>query len=272
MVHETAASRPLDLKADCRRCVALCCVAPAFSKSNDFAINKPAGRPCPNLDDDYGCGIHDRLRDQGFPGCTVFDCFGAGQRVTQQTFGGASWRDSPQTARSMFAVFATMRHLHELLWLIKAATELRTSASLRPELETAYADIVALTSGSASELVALQVEPIRTRTNELLNRASESARAGLGGRMMRGANLIGVSLRGARLRGASLRGAVLIGADLRGADLSVADLTGADTRGTDLRGTDLTGALFVTQAQMDAARGDASTRLPETLSRPIHWS
>ena len=38
-----------DLRADCERCVGLCCVAPAFSASADFAIDKAAGRPCPNL-------------------------------------------------------------------------------------------------------------------------------------------------------------------------------------------------------------------------------
>ncbi|HEY6597232.1 MAG TPA: pentapeptide repeat-containing protein, partial [Asanoa sp.] len=39
--------RRAELRADCTRCVGLCCVAPAFSASADFAIDKPAGRPCP---------------------------------------------------------------------------------------------------------------------------------------------------------------------------------------------------------------------------------
>ena len=60
------------------RCAGLCCVAPAFAASADFAIDKPAGRPCPNLRDDFRCGIHAELRERGFPGCEVFDCFGAG--------------------------------------------------------------------------------------------------------------------------------------------------------------------------------------------------
>jgi len=45
--------------------------------------DKPAGRPCPNLGADFGWGIHDSLRKRGFPGCAVFDCFGAGQQVIQ---------------------------------------------------------------------------------------------------------------------------------------------------------------------------------------------
>jgi hypothetical protein len=33
-----------ELRADCERCFALCCVAPAFAVSPDFGLNKPAGR------------------------------------------------------------------------------------------------------------------------------------------------------------------------------------------------------------------------------------
>jgi len=54
------------LHADCSRCFALCCVAPAFERSSDFAIDKPAGRPCPHLQADSRCGIHPRLRGEGF--------------------------------------------------------------------------------------------------------------------------------------------------------------------------------------------------------------
>jgi len=53
------------LEADCAECVGLCCVAPAFSKSSDFAIDKEAGKACPNLGSDFGCTIHERLAGAG---------------------------------------------------------------------------------------------------------------------------------------------------------------------------------------------------------------
>lgn len=108
------AGHRVSLRADCARCVGLCCVAPAFSASADFAIDKDAGQPCPNLRGDFRCSIHDRLRQRGFPGCAVYDCFGAGQQVTQVTFGGQDWR-TPGVAAQMFAVFTIVRQLHELL-------------------------------------------------------------------------------------------------------------------------------------------------------------
>ena len=52
------------LRADCTRCAGLCCVAPAFAASADFAIDKPAGHACPNLRDDDRCGIHAQLRER----------------------------------------------------------------------------------------------------------------------------------------------------------------------------------------------------------------
>ena len=104
-----------DLEPDCARCFGLCCVALPFARSSDFAETKPAGRPCRNLLADDRCGIHDRLRERGWRGCTVYDCFGAGQQVSQVTFGGVSWRDDPASAATMFATLPVMHRLHEML-------------------------------------------------------------------------------------------------------------------------------------------------------------
>ncbi|MEU1805565.1 pentapeptide repeat-containing protein [Streptomyces sp. NPDC019937] len=270
------AVRP-DLRADCGSCFGLCCVALPFAASADFAVDKAAGQPCRNLESDFRCGIHSRLREKGFAGCTVFDCFGAGQKVSRSTFEGRDWRTRPDTASRMFAVFPVMRQLHELLWYLTEALTLPAARPLHDELRRALRTTERLTEGSAEELLALDVAAHRDEVNALLLRTSELARAGVrpkgrGKRKNhRGADLIGARLRGADLRGAGLRGALLIAADLTGADLSAADLIGADLRDADLSGADLTGAVFLTQAQLNAARGDAATRLPSGLTRPAHW-
>lgn len=244
------------LEADCAKCAGLCCVAPAFSRSSDFAVDKPAGRPCPNLRADFRCGIHEHLAERGFPGCTVFDCFGAGQHVTQVTFGGRDWRSAPELAGAMFAALPVMRQLHELIWYVTEALALDAAVRLHPRLRTALAGLERLTDAGPDDLLATDVDAQRRRVNPLLQKASELARAGAGRRPdHRGADLAGRRMRGADLRGANLRGALLIGADLRDADLRRADFTGADLRGTDLHGADLTGALFLTAAQLRAARG-----------------
>jgi uncharacterized protein YjbI with pentapeptide repeats len=263
----------VDLRADCQRCFGLCCVVPAFSASADFAIDKAAGQPCPHLRDDFGCSIHDRLRQRGFPGCAVYDCFGAGQQVAQVTFGGQDWRRVPGIAAQMFAVFPVMRQLHELLWYLTEALALTPASPLHTELGEAFAETQRLTGLEAGALQALDVAAHRRAVNALLVRASEQARSGAPHQdeTLRGADLTGKDLSGADLAGASLRGARLIGANLTGADLRLADVTGADFRGADLSGADLSGALFLAQAQLDAARGDLRSKLPASLTRPAHW-
>jgi uncharacterized protein YjbI with pentapeptide repeats len=262
----------LSLHADCTSCFALCCVVPAFSASADFAINKPAGQACPNLQPDFRCGIHTSLRQEGFRGCTVYDCFGAGQQVCQVTFGGQDWRSAPRTASQMFEVFPVMRDLHELLWYLREAVMLPAAQGLHGELSRALGATERLTGLSPAQLLELDLAAHRHGVNDLLLAASELARAEVPHRRNhRGDDLIGADLAGADLSGASLRGAYLIGADLRGADLRMADVIGADLRGADVRGADLTGAIFLIQSQLDAAKGDLTTRLPRSLSHPAHW-
>jgi uncharacterized protein YjbI with pentapeptide repeats len=264
-----------ELQADCGSCFGLCCVALAFSTSADFAIDKPAGQPCTNLQADFSCGIHVKLREQGFRGCTVYDCFGAGQKISQVTFGGRDWRKAPGTARQMFDAFDIMRQLQELLWYLSEALALPAMRSLHEELRRAYSETERLTQGTAEALVELDVAAHRAQVSGLLLRASELARAGLRvgrpGKYRRAADLMGADLKGADLRGADLRGAYLIGADLSGANLRMADVIGADFRAANLSGADLTDSIFLTQSQLNAAEGDAATALPPSLSRPQHW-
>jgi uncharacterized protein YjbI with pentapeptide repeats len=267
-------SGPSALRADCGRCFGLCCVAPAFSASADFAIDKPAGHPCPHLQPDFRCGIHEDLRDRGFRGCAAYDCFGAGQQVSQVTFGGRDWRRDPRAAAQMCEVFGVMRQLHELLWHVTAALALEPAQAIHGQLRRALKATEAMTQRPADALLALDTEEHREEVNPLLLRASELVRAQVPGqkRDYRGADLIGADLNNAGLKGANLRGARLIGAGLRRADLSLADLAGADLRGADVRGAGLATSLFLTQSQLDAAMGDIGTRLPPSLARPAHWS
>lgn len=267
---------PDRLRADCSRCAGLCCVVPPFTRSADFALDKPAGVPCPHLADDagpFGCTIHEELRPRGFPGCVAYDCFGAGQLVVQHIFGGATWRGSGQVAGEMFAVFSVVRPLHELLWLLTEAMRLPEASPVRPELTRAAAGVEKLVRSPVAVLRAVDVDEQRASVVPLLRRASRLARAEAGGPDLSGVDLAGRRLTDlyGSLRGANLRGALLLGADLRGADLDLADVTGADLRSADVRGTDLRRVLFLSQQQVAAARGDALTMLPPRLDRPAHW-
>lgn len=244
-----------DLRADCANCAGLCCIAPAFARSSDFAIDKPAKQPCPNLRNDFRCGIHTQLRDRGFAGCTVYDCFGAGQKIVQITY-----QDSKDPR--MLDTFPMMRNLHELLWYLDEAKRIAPNNNIT----TKFDEIEQITLQSPDVIEKTDINELRQEVNKLLTQASKPT-----GKNLRGKDLIGKSFRNADLKNANLRGALLIGADLSNADLSKADVIGADMRGAILNGADLSETIFLIQAQLDSARGDGATKLPRSLRRPAHW-
>jgi pentapeptide repeat protein len=254
-----------ELTADCSRCFALCCVLLPYSRTAGFGADKPGGVPCPQLAADDRCTIHADLRERGWPGCTVFDCFGAGQQVAQVTYGGTSWREHDDLGE-MAAVLSVMRRVHEML------AHLREVARRTPDpaAEAAWDRLLVVRDLTPVELLTLDLDDLQGEVGDVL--AAASARVRGAGPDLRRADLAGADLRRRDLRDAALRGATLIAADLRCVRLGRADLLGADLRDADLRGADLGEALFLTQPQVDAARGDTTTRLPESLHHPGHWA
>jgi hypothetical protein len=122
---------PSHLKADCSRCAGLCCVAHAFYSVQGFAFDKPAHTPCRHLTLENRCDIHAQREGRGFPACVTFDCYGAGQRVTQDLLKGVDWRASKQVAAQAFAAYTSYVMLHRLM-----ATLALAEAVLPPESDT----------------------------------------------------------------------------------------------------------------------------------------
>ncbi|NPC96436.1 pentapeptide repeat-containing protein [Nocardioides sp. zg-DK7169] len=257
------------LRPDCGACVGLCCVALPFGRSRDFAFDKAAGEPCRHLTPADGCGIHSELRGRGMVGCTVYGCHGAGQQVSQVVYAGRSWRDGAAMAGEMFAVFAVVQGLHEMLVLLADAGRWAVGPR-RGELDALTERLRAASGGTPTEVLGVEVDRFRASVGEFLRSLSAEAR-GAAGAALAGADLVGRDLRRTDLRAADLRGALLVAARLSGSDLTRADLLGADLRDARLDGADLSGALLLTQPQVDAARGDERTRLPAGLERPAHW-
>lgn len=262
------------LRADCGQCFGLCCVVPAFGAGADFAMAKPAGRACPNLDQPTArCGIHEDLSRRGFAGCVAYDCFGAGQRLSRVTGAGPGWTRNPQLAATIQDAFPVLVRLHELLWYLTQALSLPAALPIRAEIRRLLDDTTALADGDAEKLAELDPHAHLDSASGLLRRVSALARPAATSRQnLRGADLMGKKLTGRNLKEADLSGALLIGADLTRADLTRADLLGADLRGANLSGVDLSSALFVTHTQLGGARGDLATVLPPGLQRPAHWS
>ncbi|WP_417588138.1 hypothetical protein [Pararhodobacter oceanensis] len=122
-----------EFKSDCSACAALCCMALAFDRGEDFALDKAAQTPCPNLDTQFACTIHESLENKGFGGCARYDCLGAGQRVTQEVFAGRNWREQPELLAPMASAFRIMRQIHRDLELLLVARRLPLPEALAQE-------------------------------------------------------------------------------------------------------------------------------------------
>ncbi len=251
------------LAADCSSCFGLCCVLLPFRRSSAFAADKASGEPCRHLDAADHCGIHDSLHERGWSGCATFDCFGAGQHVSQVTYAGTSWRDQDQLGE-MAAVLSVVRQLHEMLAHLAEVTRRAPDPAATAMTE----ELLALTHAVPDTLLRADLDEIRSRVSPALQEATVRLH---GPARPMPADLAGADLRDRDLARADLRGAFLVQADLRHADLARADLLGADLRDADVRGARLAEAWFLTQSQVNATRGNVATTLPDTLHRPGHW-
>jgi hypothetical protein len=144
-----------DLKPDCARCASLCCVAFAFNSLDSFAIDKKAGEPCPKLSSCGGCSIYDDRERLGFRGCVGFNCYGAGQRVTQEFFHGQTWKEDSRILEPMVRLFIAINRAHEVLQLLREVQ----AFDLPPEkLQQATGFEVALETKAQTEQEFLRLE------------------------------------------------------------------------------------------------------------------
>src|SRR4051794_27444669 len=155
-------------------------------------------------------------------GCTTYECFGAGQHVTQVVYAGATWRGSADGGAEMFAVFAVVQRLHEMLVLLDQAAALAAD----PAVDRLRERVAGHTVGRPEELLGVDLDQLAAWVGESLRGVSRSVRDA-DGESWSGADLAGQDLRDARLADADLRGALLLAADLRGAVLARTDLLGA---------------------------------------------
>ncbi|OOM75677.1 pentapeptide repeat protein [Clostridium puniceum] len=270
-----------NLQADCDKCFGLCCVALYFSANDGFPVNKDAGKPCVNLQDDFRCSVHKNLKKKGLKGCIAYDCLGAGQKVAQ-AYDGRDWKQNPDSANQMFDMFIIMKQLYEMLWYLKEAILLQAEKDAKNKLSIKINEIEKLTDLNADSLAKLDLILVRIGVNALLLQTSEFVRKKVNNNQRNslkskktlggGLDLIGADLRKKDLRGANLSGAYLIAANLRGVDLSFADLIGADLRDADLSGANLSKSIYLTQAQINTAKGDINTQLPKSIVIPMNWT
>ncbi|WP_395018652.1 pentapeptide repeat-containing protein [Robinsoniella peoriensis] len=261
------------LKIDCRKCSGLCCTALYFSKSEGFPNDKPAGKPCTNLMSDFSCAVHKKLMQYNLKGCMAFDCLGAGQKVTSDIYGGVSWKQRPEAASEIFQVFLAVWQLHQMVWYLAEAAAVIPAEKLAEDIDALITEYKNMTALPSDQILQIDIEEYRTRVNLILKKAGELTANSIapGKNTVRRSDNMGKNFKKANLDGQDLSMSLLIAANLEGCSLFGTNFLGADMRDTNIRNADLSESLFLTQAQVNAARGNENTKLPKTLCRPKSW-
>jgi len=181
-------------------------------------------------------------------------------------------RDSPRDEWSIMEVLTAYAREHA-----KVKTPKKNLPKTKAESPEISEDIEAILSVIARRRLTYQKgedQRLDLRNTDL--RGADLVEAGLSGADFTKADLDEADVSGsdlgsafllfANLSGVNLKNSVLLGAHLEGANLTAADLHGAD-----LRGANFTGAKGLSSDQLESAKGNAETTLPEGLARPKSW-
>jgi hypothetical protein len=160
------------LRADCARCQGLCCVSLPFDQSEWFGFDKPANVACRHLAPDCACAIHGELAAHGQAGCSIYDCYGAGQRITQELYAGVSWQRQPAARAALFEAFRRLKRVHELRLLLHEARRLALSPGQTMQLQQLLERLEPVDGFSARSLDTLDLADVEDAARTWLRRLS----------------------------------------------------------------------------------------------------
>nr|WP_315020100.1 pentapeptide repeat-containing protein [uncultured Aminipila sp.] len=258
------------LSINCEECCGICCTALYYTKMDGFPEDKAAGKPCGNLRDDFKCSIHNNLVEYKLKGCMAYDCFGAGQKVTQEIYGGLDWKKNPEVADQMFQVFLIVYQLHQMLWYLIQARRIIADNSMKNDINNLIEENGKMTQMRPEGIIKLDWEQYRDRVNRVLKETCKAVHSEITDNN-HSIDCMGQSFKKQNLDGKDFSMKLLIAANFEGCSLNRTNFLGADMRDTNFRDTDLSKSLFLTQMQINTAMGNCHTKLPEYLTMPETW-
>lgn len=258
------------LKIDCEACSGLCCVALYCSKTDGFPADKEAGTPCRHLESNYSCNIHSELLDRNYKGCITYDCFGAGQKTTQ-LFEDVTWKENPNEKDNIFAIFLILFQLHQMIWYLIEASTLTSDEALLIRIDKLIKEYEQMLQQPIIDLLTLDLDEYRNRVNTVLKQICNAISGQKSINQTNKGNYFGKNFHKANLDQRDFSMSLMIAANLAGCSLKQTSFLGADMRDANLCNADLSESVFLTQMQINSAKGNSKTKIPLYLSRPISW-
>ena len=259
-----------NLRIDCEKCSGLCCVALYCMKTDGFPENKESGIPCKHLMSNFKCDMHSRLASKQMKGCLSYDCFGAGQKVTQYHFSDTDWRANPGKSNEIYQTFLFTYQLYQMEWYLLESLTIVSGEPIKSEIEALITKNEQLTNQNSYRTLKLEIEEYKTKVNQVLKQVS-NLHFKTFSRKSKRKDFLGKNFKRANLDGMDFSFALLIAADLEGCSLVGTSFLGADMRDTNIKNTDLNSSFYLTQMQINAAAGNANTKMPFYLNHPAYW-
>lgn len=257
-----------DLRIDCAKCSGLCCVALYCSKTDGFPENKEDGVPCKHLQSNFQCDRHAQLVKKNMKGCLIYECVGAGQKVTKMYAESGNWKTNPKQSKEIYEVFLIVHQLHQMLWYLAQALGVTTDDKLANEIGLLIQENEQITSQGPGILQSYDLEGYRTKVNKILRTLTEKQAKGSN---EQNKNYFGKNLKGKNLEGKDFSRALMIASNLEHCNLRGANFLGADMRDMNLKNANLSESLFLTQMQINSAKGNKMTNIPSYLVHPSTW-
>jgi len=255
--HKDFENKMMEFQSDCTKCKGLCCTALFFSKIDGFPEDKPAGRPCCNLQEDFRCKIHSELEEKKMRGCIGYDCLGAGQWATEN--GKAD-------------IFTLVCQLFQIRYYLTEATTIKVACSLWEKLQEVIQENEMLCNQSIKCISPMDVEMHRDKANVLLRKVCDILQEKFQKNPTQtSVDYLGKNLKNRNFTGYNLSTQLLIAANFEKCIFYGTNFLGADMRDANLSDTDLRDAVFLTPAQVNSAKGNQKTKLPPHLQCPITW-
>ncbi|MFZ7132157.1 MAG: pentapeptide repeat-containing protein [Eubacteriales bacterium] len=270
MIKSKYADLEETLRIDCDRCSGICCVALYCMKTDGFPENKEAGLPCKHLMSDFQCDIHTVLANKNMKGCLAYDCFGAGQKVTQSCYPNEDWKTNPEKANEIFQVFMVVFQLHQMAWYLLESLSLVRDEHLKADIDELITKNKKMTACASDEILHMDIEEYKASVNQVIKQVSARS-AVFSSNEVDSKDYFGINFRRANLNGRDFSMALMIAANLEGCSLQGTNFLGADIRDANIKNTDLSDCIFLTQMQINSAKGNSNTKLPINLSRPSYW-
>lgn len=259
-------------KVDCSKCSGLCCIALFFSKADGFPENKIAGKPCLKLENSFRCKIHTELEKLNMKGCIGYDCFGAGQHVTQYTYKGQTWKSLENQSKEIFAVFVIVFQLYQMRYFLEQSMSVIPAKELRSNIQELINENEMLCNANSKIILNTDIDSYRERVNLILKKVCFLiTKCFMQNDNNDKSEFLGRNHSKRDLSGLDLSMKLLIAANFDSSIFNGTIFLGADTRDTNFSNADLRESIFLSQGQINSAKGNRNTKLPKYLDYPSTW-